>query len=74
MPKQEWTNLSIGLYECDIDVPDIDGPQVTELSFGGHQPPSRPVGRRPQGHWGSLRRARPGRNGVKGDSAYAKHL
>jgi hypothetical protein len=32
--KQGWTNLSIGLYERDIDVPDIDGPQVTKLAFG----------------------------------------
>jgi hypothetical protein len=32
--KQGWTNLSIGLYERDIYVPDIDGPQVTKLAFG----------------------------------------
>jgi hypothetical protein len=32
--KQGWTNLSIGLYEREIHVPDIDGPQVTKLAFG----------------------------------------
>lgn len=32
--KQGWTNLSIGEYERQIEIPDIAGPQVTKIAFG----------------------------------------